>query len=252
MLIDQSNNTDAFNKISEEYEKYRPTYPDVCFDFIDSYFNEKSKDTMLDVGCGTGIATRKLFKKFGENAKIIGLEPSDEMRNQAINNSSKEISFINGVAEELPFKEEEVSGVITAQAIQWFTRPMFYKEVGRVLQKGGIFVILQNNRDWKNNAFLDKYEELLEKYNDNYNRGYRDIDFNKEISESNLFSDSVFMNCKWGKLMTFEDFLGLSRSSTKAKKIIDKIGLEEYKKVLGGIFNKYMDEDPVRCYPDYG
>ncbi|MGN0145110.1 MAG: class I SAM-dependent methyltransferase [Clostridium sp.] len=243
MLIDQSNNTEAFNKISDEYEKYRPSYPDVCFDFIDSYFKNEEKKVILDVGCGTGIATRKLYKKFNAAAKIIGLEPSDQMRKQAINHSSKNIEFIKGVAEELPFKDEEVSIVTTAQAIQWFVRPSFYKEVNRVLEKGGLFVILQNNRDWKNNDFLDNYEDLLEKYNKNYNRGYRNIDFDNEIRESKLFSSSVFVSSKWGRFMLFDDFLGLSRSSTKAKKIIDEIGLDEYKTILGNLFKKYMDKD---------
>lgn len=243
MLIDQSNNTDAFNNISKEYKKYRPTYPNVCFDFIETYFYNKKRKILLDVGCGTGIATRKLYDKFGYDTEIIGLEPSDQMRNQAINDSNSNIKYIKGIAEELPFNNQEVTGVVTAQAIQWFNRPNFYKEVSRVLEKDGLFVILQNNRDWKNNTFLDKYEELLETYNDNYNRSYRDIDFQKEIDKTKLFNDGVFISCNWGKLMTFEDFLGLSSSSTKAKKIIDSIGTESYKKILADLFEMYMDNN---------
>lgn len=250
MLIDQSNKINEFEDLAEKYDKFRPDYPDICYRMLQQYVDSKQENKVegricLDVGCGTGIATRKLYKFFSKKNKIIGIEPCEDMIIEAKkrNKDDIKINYIKGRAEELDFNEGEVECIIAAQAIQWFDRKCFYKNAHKVLCKNGVLAIMENNRNWRENDFLNHYEELLEQYNPGYNRGYRDINFISEIGKTGLYCDRMSVGCEWSKKMTFEEFFGMSSSSTKVKQIINQIGEEEYRKLLKSIAMEYEDID---------
>ncbi|GAB1155374.1 hypothetical protein YWY31_13990 [Paenibacillus illinoisensis] len=50
-------NKETFNSIANEYEKYRPTYPNEMYNDIFDYSNLDREDKILEIGCGTGQAT---------------------------------------------------------------------------------------------------------------------------------------------------------------------------------------------------
>ena len=221
----------------------------MLFRVLETYIKEvENCNRIVDVGCGTGIATRKLYHFFGENNNIVGCEPNEDMLGCArkTNDSKKEqIDFVLSRAEKLPFENESVKCVLTAQAIQWFERDKFYREVERILVNSGCLAILQNNRNWQENSFLQEYEEILEKYNPDYNRGYRDIQFVNELEGSRLFHDVLYCEQRWNNKMTFNEFLGMSSSSTKADKIIKKEGFEKYKGIIADLMNSHCDEQKL-------
>lgn len=248
MLIDQSNNINEFEDLAVQYDKFRPEYPDICYRMLHQYVDSKEENKVggricLDVGCGTGIATRKLYNFFSEKNEIVGIEPCEDMIREAKkrNKEGMKISYIKGRAEKLDFNEGEVECIITAQAIQWFDRKCFYQNAYKVLCENGVLAIIQNNRNWKESPFLNQYEELLERYNPEYNRGYRDIDFISEVRKTGLYYDRMSVAYEWSQKMTFEEFFGMSSSSTKVKRIIHEMGAEEYKTLLKGIATEYED-----------
>lgn len=248
MVIDQSNNLDAFNKLADQYDKYRPSYPDILFQVLEVYLGKLRNEpyTLLDVGCGTGISTRKLYDFFGDKDEVIGLEPCEDMRlcaQNSVTENMRNIKFITGRAEEIALEPNSVKCVLTAQAIQWFEREKFYKEVNRILVDNGCLAILQNNRNWMENAFLEEYELILEKYNPDYNRGYRSIDFVKEVQELNLFKDILCMDYRWENKKTLEEFIGMASSSTKANKIIQSQGLDKFREIISSLYKKHCDDE---------
>lgn len=65
-------NKETFNFIANEYERFRPTYPDEMFDDIFYYSNAEKKDSILEIGCGSpfklavsGTALHFINPKFG-------------------------------------------------------------------------------------------------------------------------------------------------------------------------------------------
>ncbi|URN93796.1 MAG: hypothetical protein NAG76_18490 [Candidatus Pristimantibacillus lignocellulolyticus] len=60
-------NKETFNYIANEYEKYRPTYPEAMFDDIMIYSNIMINDRILEIGCGTGQATAGFVHKNYKN-----------------------------------------------------------------------------------------------------------------------------------------------------------------------------------------
>src|SRR5207237_342989 len=74
------NPTGRFTGLAANYAKYRPSYPAAALDFIEAHCELGPRSLLVDVGCGTGISSR-LFAERG--IPIIGVDPNDEMRQQA-------------------------------------------------------------------------------------------------------------------------------------------------------------------------
>src|SRR5271156_54890 len=71
------NPTGRFTGLAETYAKFRPSYPAHGIDFIMARCGLGQRSLLVDVGCGTGIASR-LFVARGIN--VVGIEPNTEMR----------------------------------------------------------------------------------------------------------------------------------------------------------------------------
>ncbi|WP_274362282.1 class I SAM-dependent methyltransferase [Paenibacillus thermotolerans] len=56
----------TFNEIAKEYDKFRPDYPEKLFTDILEYSDLRKDDSILEIGCGTGQAT-KGFVELGYN-----------------------------------------------------------------------------------------------------------------------------------------------------------------------------------------
>ncbi|NOX17785.1 MAG: class I SAM-dependent methyltransferase [Chlorobi bacterium] len=107
--------------------------------------NVKKGDAVLEIGCGTGLNFPILLEKVGKEGKIIGIDLTDKMLEQAgvrvLNNNWKNIDLINIDAVEYEFGER-IDAVISTFA---FTMIPEYERVLRnislALKPGSRFVI---------------------------------------------------------------------------------------------------------------
>ena len=92
---------------------------------------------VLDLGCGSGIYTKKL-NSFG--AQVKGLDLSKSLIEIAKKENSK-INFFVGDAKKTPFDNSQFDIVSSSLMVHYFKKlvPLF-KEVSRILKKKGIFV----------------------------------------------------------------------------------------------------------------
>ncbi len=96
---------------------------------------------MLDFGCGTGIYAKLLTKK---GAKIKGFDISDEMLRIARRENPK-LDLRHGSGYKIPFNEK-FDIVYAALVIDYFKDwDKVFKQVSKVLKKGGIFVFSAGN-----------------------------------------------------------------------------------------------------------
>ena len=68
-------------------------------------------DRILDIGCGTGKIVKALYNKCGDNVKLFGLDPSQDMIQVAMRKFDPDVNGVQfrvGVAERLPFDGREV------------------------------------------------------------------------------------------------------------------------------------------------
>jgi len=137
---------------------------------------------VLEVGCGTGVVTRALAG-LQEISKIIGLDPSPILIQkaksliQSDNEDHSKISFVMGNARCLPFPEDNFDLVVFHTTLIHIPKaeiPLILKEAHRVVNKGGIISIFDNDpAGW--NIRSSDYDPLDLCVRVMMNRGDRDI-----------------------------------------------------------------------------
>ncbi len=116
---------------------------------------------VLDVGCGSGWATRVLAK-LAFNGRVTGIDISDEMVRVASEASS---SFVNVdfqvvSAERLPFPDREFTHAFSMESLYYYANiPKALSEIHRVLKPGGLFVMVVDLY-WENEASHRWIEDL--------------------------------------------------------------------------------------------
>ena len=107
---------DYYDSIAEGYEELHREEQEMKIDFIkerlDDYFRIESDNELLDVGCGTGITT------IPWPCKRTGLDPAKKLLERG--NEKKEVKYILGCAEYIPFEDNSFDIVTSITAIQNF------------------------------------------------------------------------------------------------------------------------------------
>jgi arsenite methyltransferase len=109
-----------------------------------------SNARVLDVGCGSGWATRLMADK-AQAGRVVGIDIADEMIAIARETSASfsNVDFHVASAEKLPFQDDEFTHAFSMESLYYYADVLVaLKEIKRVLEPGGIFVTV-----------IDLYEE---------------------------------------------------------------------------------------------
>lgn len=122
----------VFGATAARYEEFRPSYPPAVVDIL----VERQPRDAVDVGCGTGKATRLVA---GRGVDVIGVEPDDRMA---------EVARTHGITVETSSIEEWMSTprdlVFAAQSWHWVDPDRGAVQVGATLRSGGRFAAFWN------------------------------------------------------------------------------------------------------------
>jgi ubiquinone/menaquinone biosynthesis C-methylase UbiE len=121
----------------------------------------KPNDRVLDLGCGSGWATRLVAKRFHPK-KIVGIDISDEMVRRAAQQSKgvTNIEFLHGAAEKIPLPDASIDKIFSIESFYYWPDQMTgLKEAKRVLAPGGKLFILINL--YKDNHYSLRWADEL-------------------------------------------------------------------------------------------
>ena len=180
------------------------------------YAGIKPGDHILDLGSGAGNDCFVARTIVGENGKVTGLDFTDEMINKAIINlektSFKNIEFVKGDIENMPFSENKFDVVISNCVLNLVPdKEKAFSEIYRVLKPGAHFCISdvvvkgQLPEEIKRDAEMyvgcisgalqkDKYLEIIK------DKGFTTVIIHKE--ERTVLSDSILHKYLSEKEMT--------------------------------------------------
>ncbi len=250
MSSDELTAATRFSGLAEGYDRHRPDYPSEILMHIAAAPASGVPKLAIDVGAGTGIATRLIASLLPPEWRICGVEPNADMRDQAAarEGEGSRVSYIDAAAEALPFEAGAAGLVTVAQAIHWFDRPSFYAEVGRVLAPGGAFAILYNDRDLDRPGLLDDFETLIEREIPPYDRYYRqgkdsEDDQDRELGALDWTTGVRRHRARHAKIMIPADFAGLMLSRSKLKPYTAKYGADEARRRLERLAAEHTDEE---------
>ena len=97
---------------------------------------------VLDVGCGSGWASRLLAPR-ARNGRVVGIDISDEMVTLSADTSREfpNLEFRVASAEALPFADGEFTHAFSMESLYYYAdMPSALKEIRRVLGPGGMFL----------------------------------------------------------------------------------------------------------------
>ncbi len=125
---------DLFSKHAKQYTQYRPRYPRELFEFLATLPGRR--ESAWDCGTGNGQAAVDLAEFFGE---VIATDPSAEQIAHAQRNAK--VNYLVCSAEECPLAGGSVDLVTVAQALHWFDRDQFFRQVRRVGGAGSVLAV---------------------------------------------------------------------------------------------------------------
>ena len=99
---------------------------------------------VLDVGCGTGAMLRLLASRLPDAKTLIGIDPAPSMLRAATSVEALDprISFSAGVAEELPFADNDFDLLVSTTSFDhWADQALGLAECARVLRPGAPLVL---------------------------------------------------------------------------------------------------------------
>ena len=135
-----------FGRLVTNYQKARRAYPVETLSYLKHHLWSRHLK-ILDLGCGTGIATRQMAK-FGH---VIGADPDAAMLRVAKRHSRiQDENYVRATARRLPWSNASFDAVTAFSAFHWFTDPKSIAEIKRVLKPGSIFFVANKNgvRSW--------------------------------------------------------------------------------------------------------
>jgi len=129
-----------FGKIANAYSLGRRGYPDKIYEILTDKVGAES--FVLDLGCGTGIATRELSAYF---ESVTGVDFDKGMIKAAENDNDQEIPYFVAKTKELPFPDNYFDLVTAFGSFHWFADNDSIAEIQRVLKPKGTFAVINKN-----------------------------------------------------------------------------------------------------------
>lgn len=108
-----------------------------------------SNTTVLDAGCGTGLATLAFYEAgyrpkemYALDLSIKSLEVAKEQFEENKNRSVRNVRPVQGNLLSMPFEDEKFDLILTVGALEYVSLEKGLEELARVLKKDGVLVLI--------------------------------------------------------------------------------------------------------------
>lgn len=155
----------TFDRIPEQFDKWRPRYCDELFADVIAYSQLSENKCALELGPGTGQATEPILKT---GCDYLAIELGDQftrfMKDKF--SSYKNFHIVNNDFETYDFGTKKFDLVYSAATIQWIPEKICFPKVYELLKSGGTLAMFMTRSDEKSadEALYNKIEEAYEKH----------------------------------------------------------------------------------------
>ncbi len=165
--IQRIDNGKAFDwgKTSVDYAKYRDIYPQAFYDKIISRGLCVSGQRVLDIGTGTGVLPRNMYR-YG--ASWSGIDSSEGQIIQAkllAREHHMDIDFRLCSAEDVEYPDKTFDVITACQCIWYLNHKLVAPKLARLLKPDGKFLVLYMGWLPFEDRIAGKSEEIILKYN---------------------------------------------------------------------------------------
>ncbi len=147
-----------FDTVAANYAAGRPRYPAELYDTLAKVLGRPLNGLdVVDLGAGTGIASRQLAER---GASVIAIELSGPMIEQLAATSAG-VRAVRGSATAIPLRDDCADLVTSAQAWHWMDPARAVPEFRRVLRPRGVFAAWWNYTQ-RDSEWEQQQEERIE------------------------------------------------------------------------------------------
>ena len=200
-----------FDPVAADYDAGRPSYPDGVFAEIERAAGALRGARVLDVGAGTGIATRQLAAR---GARTVAIDFGRLMLRRA-RARGPGLTCLQADGNALPIRSESVNLTCFAQSWHWFDQHRASREVVRVLRPGGWWAAWWSHAWADGQLWFDTYQEVMEAACPGYRRHHRDPDWSKEsIASTGRFQPGLLIVVPWTRQVQVGTWMAEERSKS--------------------------------------
>jgi SAM-dependent methyltransferase len=130
----------TFGRSAEVYDSARPPYPDAVFEDLIRAAQVAPPASLLEIGCGSGIATRVLA---AIGFEIVAIELSGDMAAQAKQNLERfpEVKIVRASFEDYE-RRELFDGVVAFSAFHWLSPDARCRKASSLLRPQGFLAVV--------------------------------------------------------------------------------------------------------------
>ena len=130
----------TFDQVASVYRASRPDYPEALVDDVLAYARLKPADAVLEVGCGTGQATKSFATR---GLRIVAIDPGPEMVRTAREAlaSFANVELIEATFEAWPADKAAFQLIIAAQSWHWVAPEVRFVKAAEVLSSDGSLAV---------------------------------------------------------------------------------------------------------------
>jgi SAM-dependent methyltransferase len=221
----------SFDGVAEIYHGIRPSYPPPMFDELFRLL--PSRPAILEVGPGTGQATRDLLSR-GANVYAVEIGPAMAAKLREVL-PSPALTVVVGDFEEVDIEEHGFDAVFSATAFHWISPKAQVDRPASVLKPGGRVAIVDLNQvsSPEDKGFFAAAQPIHERYGEGHTgppapeRNAVDPPIHRALRDDRRFSDVEFRTYDWDQTYSAAEYrkLMLSNSGTQMMTPLARRGL---------------------------
>jgi SAM-dependent methyltransferase len=204
-----------FDTVAELYDSMRPTYPKEMVDEIVRVANLNLDSRILEIGPGTGQAT-KLFAERGYS--VLGIELGANMAAKARENLA---DYPNAIIQVTPFEEWPVEVgafdvVISGSAFHWIPPEVGFPKCAEALKPGGWLALFWAGDPGNNGPLreaLDQvYASVAPDMKPRHNPGRTQeamVEREQSIKDSGVFEAPTISTYAWSRELNADEYVRL-------------------------------------------
>ncbi len=211
-MADRESLRRTFDQRAELYQKARPDYPEALFDELFALAELRPRARVLEIGCGTGQATRPLARR---GCHVVCVELGEHLAAVARRELKKfrDVEVITGAFEAFEPRAAQFDLVLAATAWGWVDPAVRYQKAASIVRQGGALAIIDGGHHVFPPGF-DPFFKQIQKYYDSIGERAESWpapdevpDLRSEIEESGLFGEVSVKRYVWTVDYTAEKYI---------------------------------------------
>ena len=149
----------TFDQVADTYAADRPDYPEALADDVLSYAELQPADRRLEIGCGSGQATKSFAQR---GFAILAIDPGAALISAARERLAAfaKVELLETTFEAWPAREAAFRLVIAAQAWHWISSELRFAKAAQVLSPGGSLAVFGNVPVGLPAALLEDFRQI--------------------------------------------------------------------------------------------